>query len=119
MLSLKNTVTRRSKRIDSLDPNTEEKYNLYGFPFAFQVWTYEAIFLFSQKFATNKGDLKVPRILKWFCKNKIMADVINNVLKEEDTFTVATTLHATGSDGSNEIAQHYMQWFLALEIEWK
>ncbi|XP_052291890.1 uncharacterized protein LOC127900725 [Citrus sinensis] len=89
MLSLKNTVTRRSKRIDSLDPNTEEKYNLYGFPFAFQVWTYEAIFLFSQKFATNKGDLKVPRILKWFCKNKIMADVINNVLKEEDTVSVS------------------------------
>ena len=28
-------------------------------------------------------------------------------------------MHATGSDGSNEIAQHYMQWFLASEIEWK
>lgn len=37
MLSLKNTVTRRSKRIGSLDPNTEEKYSLYGFPYAFQV----------------------------------------------------------------------------------
>ena len=37
MLSLKNIVTRRSKRIGSLDPNTEEKYSLYGFPFAFQV----------------------------------------------------------------------------------
>ena len=37
MLSLKNTITRRSKRIGSLDLNTEEKYNLYGFPFAFQV----------------------------------------------------------------------------------
>ncbi|XP_024044864.1 uncharacterized protein LOC18048150 [Citrus clementina] len=119
MLSLKNTVTRRSKRIGSLDPNTEEKYSLYGFPFAFQVWTYEVISEFGQKFATEKGDLKVPRILKWFCKNKIMADVINKALKEEDTFTVATTLHATGSDGSNEIAQHYMQWFLASEIEWK
>lgn len=28
-------------------------------------------------------------------------------------------MHATESDGSNEIAQHYMQWFLASEIEWK
>lgn len=37
MLSLKNIVTRRSKRIGSLDPNTEEKYSLYGFPYAFQV----------------------------------------------------------------------------------
>ncbi|GAY68119.1 hypothetical protein CUMW_261690 [Citrus unshiu] len=40
MLSLKNTVTRRSKRIGSLDTNTEEKYNLYGFPFTFQ-WKQE------------------------------------------------------------------------------
>ncbi|KAK9185227.1 hypothetical protein WN943_025582 [Citrus x changshan-huyou] len=119
MLSLKNTVTKRSKRIGSLDPNTKEKYNLYDFPFAFQVWTYEVLSEFGQKFATEKGDLKVPRILKWFCKNKIMADVINKALKEEDTLTVATTLHATESDGSNEIAQHYMQWFLASEIEWK
>ncbi|GAY51986.1 hypothetical protein CUMW_138470 [Citrus unshiu] len=89
------------------------------FHMRFQVWTYEVLSEFSQKFATEKGDLKVPRILKWFCKNKIMANVINKALKEEDTFTVATTLHATGSDGSNEIAQHYMQWFLASEIEWK
>ena len=37
MLSLKNTVTKRSKRIGSLDPNTKEKYNLYDFSFAFQV----------------------------------------------------------------------------------
>ncbi|XP_024956860.2 uncharacterized protein LOC112498961 [Citrus sinensis] len=87
MLSLKNTVTRRSKRIGSLDPNTEEKYSLYGFPFAFQVWTYEVISEFGQKFTTEKGDLKVPRILKWFCKNKIMADVINKALKEENTVT--------------------------------
>ncbi|GAY66973.1 hypothetical protein CUMW_253070 [Citrus unshiu] len=72
------------------------------------VWTYEVIFEFGQKFATEKGDLNVPRILKWLCKNKIMAD-----------FTVATTLNATRSDGSNEIVQYYMQWFLALEIEWK
>ncbi|KAK9200532.1 hypothetical protein WN944_015730 [Citrus x changshan-huyou] len=119
MLSLKNTVTRRSKRIGPLDPNIEEKYSLYGFPYVFQVWTYEVLSEFGQKFATEKGDLKVPRILKWFCKNKIMADVINKALKEEDTFIVATTLHATGSGGSNEIAQHYMQWFLASEIEWK
>ncbi|KAK9191167.1 hypothetical protein WN943_019778 [Citrus x changshan-huyou] len=119
MLSLKNTVTRRSKRIGLLDPNTEEKYSLYDFPFAFQVWTYEVISEFGLKFATEKGDLKVPRILKWFCKNKIMADVINKALKEEDTFTVVATLHATGSDGSNAIAQHHMQWFLASEIEWK
>ncbi|KAK9178137.1 hypothetical protein WN943_027327 [Citrus x changshan-huyou] len=80
---------------------------------------YEVISEFGQKFATEKGDLKVPRIFKWFYKNKIMADVINKALKEKDTFTVATTLHATGSDGSNEIAQHYMQWFLASEIAWK
>ncbi|KDO37924.1 hypothetical protein CISIN_1g042360mg, partial [Citrus sinensis] len=85
MLSLKNTVTKRSKRIGSLDPNTKEKYNLYDFSFAFQVWTYEVISEFGQKFATENSDLKVPRILKWFCKNKIMVDVINKALKEEDT----------------------------------
>ena len=53
------------------------------------MWTYEVISEFGQKFATKKGNLKVPRILKWFCKNKIMADVINKALKEEDTVSVS------------------------------
>lgn len=53
------------------------------------MWTYEAIFEFGQKFATEKGHLKIPRILKWFCKTKIMADVVNKALKEEDTVSIS------------------------------
>ena len=48
ILSLKNTITRRSKRIGSFDPNIEEKYSLYSFPFAFQVRI--LIYLFYNKY---------------------------------------------------------------------
>lgn len=42
-----------------------------------------------QKFTIELGDLKILRNVKWFCKNKLMADVISKVLKEEDIVSIS------------------------------
>ena len=43
----------------------------------------------TKNFTIEQGDLKVPRILKWFCKNKILVDVISKSLKEKDTISIS------------------------------
>ncbi|GAY61927.1 hypothetical protein CUMW_213790, partial [Citrus unshiu] len=59
MLSLKNTVTRRSKRIGSLYTNTEEKYNLYGFPFVFQPPAHDPHTLVASDVVIDKIDVQL------------------------------------------------------------
>eukprot|EP00261_Vitis_vinifera_P028229 XP_010662334.2 PREDICTED: uncharacterized protein LOC104882098 [Vitis vinifera] len=58
-----------------------EAYSLVGFPYAFQVWAYEAIPLIGLKYATRVSE-SYPRILNWSATSAPRATEVENVFLE-------------------------------------
>ena len=84
LVSLQKSVDKRNKRTvqkkevpkkDGKPKTPTELYTLVGFPFAFQIWAYEAIPALGFRFAARVGQ-NCPRILNW-AKTQIprLADV--------------------------------------------
>ncbi|RVW63503.1 hypothetical protein CK203_054191 [Vitis vinifera] len=71
-----NTKIKRKQRGAAV-----EAYSLVGFPYAFQVWAYEAIPLIGLKYATRVSE-RYPRILNWSATSAPRSTEVENVFLE-------------------------------------
>ncbi|KAL6349633.1 hypothetical protein AAG906_035794 [Vitis piasezkii] len=62
--ALENLVSQYQDKNKAKGEATVEAYSLVGFPYAFQVWAYEAIPLIGLKYVTRVSE-SYPRILNW------------------------------------------------------
>ena len=66
--SLKKDMVERFTNLQKKG-HTKDQYTVYGFPYALQVWAYEAIPLIGKTFAKRlEGDV-TPRLLRWDAKD--------------------------------------------------
>ncbi|KAK2642483.1 hypothetical protein Ddye_024246 [Dipteronia dyeriana] len=61
----KGRADRFKERREKNPKHKEERYNIYGFIFAFQVWAFEAIFSLMAKKHAVRVSKDIPRILSW------------------------------------------------------
>ncbi|KAK4851318.1 hypothetical protein QYF36_014105 [Acer negundo] len=62
---LSGRADRFKERREKNPKHKEERYNIYGFIFAFQVWAFEAIFSLMAKKHAVRVSKDIPRILSW------------------------------------------------------
>ena len=62
--ALENQVLKYQGRKQQKGNIAQEAYSLVGFPYAFQVWVYEAILVIGMKYAHHVAK-SCPRILNW------------------------------------------------------
>ncbi|KAK0604167.1 hypothetical protein LWI29_012772 [Acer saccharum] len=53
------------KKREEKPSHKEERYNIYGFVYAFQVWAFETILSYAKKNYAKRISKEIPRILSW------------------------------------------------------
>ena len=79
--ALENRVSKYQDKKKTKGEAAVEAYSLVGFPYAFQVWAYEAIPLIGLKYATRVSE-RYPRILNWSATSAPRATEVENVFLE-------------------------------------
>ncbi|XP_062095946.1 uncharacterized protein LOC133801706 isoform X2 [Humulus lupulus] len=86
---------------------SKESYKLYGFPYIFQVWIYEAILLLGNLFANPKEGNVTPRCLHWEAKEPEYKEISQALKLTHGKIDVHHILHAS----ELEKCQPYMKDF--------
>ncbi|XP_059593260.1 uncharacterized protein LOC109122720 [Vitis vinifera] len=79
--ALENRVSKYQDKKKTKGEAAVEAYSLVGFPYAFQVWAYEAIPLIGLKYATRVSE-RYPRILNWSATSAPRSTEVENVFLE-------------------------------------
>ena len=79
--ALENRVSKYQDKKKTKGEAAVEAYSLVGFPYAFQVWAYEAIPLIGLKYATRVSE-SYPRILNWSATSAPRSTEVENVFLE-------------------------------------
>ncbi|XP_034676988.1 uncharacterized protein LOC117907533 [Vitis riparia] len=79
--ALENRVSKYQDKKKAKGEAAVEAYSLVGFPYAFQVWAYEAIPLIGLKYATHVAE-SYPRILNWSATSAPRSTEVENVFLE-------------------------------------
>ncbi|RVW57840.1 hypothetical protein CK203_114817 [Vitis vinifera] len=79
--ALENRVSKYQDKKKANGEAAVEAYSLVGFPYAFQVWAYEAIPLIGLKYATRVSE-SYPRILNWSATSAPRSTEVENVFLE-------------------------------------
>ncbi|KAL6328581.1 hypothetical protein AAG906_038776 [Vitis piasezkii] len=79
--ALENRVSKYQDKKKEKGEAAVEAYSLVGFPYAFQVWAYEAIPLIGLKYATRVSE-RYPRILNWSATSAPRSTEVENVILE-------------------------------------
>ncbi|KAL5767320.1 hypothetical protein ACOSQ2_014103 [Xanthoceras sorbifolium] len=66
--------------------HTVEKYNSYGFVYAFQVWAFEAILLYSKMSYARRVSRTTPHILNWEAKITLGFETLKNEISKSERF---------------------------------
>ncbi|KAL6349597.1 hypothetical protein AAG906_034254 [Vitis piasezkii] len=80
-LALENRLSKYQDKKKAKGEAAVEAYSLVGFPYAFQVWAYEAIPLIGLKYATRVSE-SYPRILNWSATSAPRSTEVENVFLE-------------------------------------
>ena len=79
--ALENRVSKYQDKKKTKGEAAVEAYSLVGFPYAFQVWAYEAIPLIGLKYVTRVSE-RYPRILNWSATSAPRSTEVENVFLE-------------------------------------
>ncbi|XP_034689205.1 uncharacterized protein LOC117917086 [Vitis riparia] len=79
--ALENRVSKYQDKKKAKGEAAVEAYSLVGFPYAFQVWAYEAIPLIGLKYATHVAE-SYPQILNWSATSAQRSTEVENVFLE-------------------------------------
>ncbi|WKA13193.1 hypothetical protein VitviT2T_030520 [Vitis vinifera] len=79
--ALENRISKYQDKKKTKGEAAVEAYSLVGFPYAFQVWAYEAIPLIGLKYATRVSE-RYPRILNWSATSAPRSTEVENVFLE-------------------------------------
>ncbi|MCL7038888.1 hypothetical protein MKW94_010041, partial [Papaver nudicaule] len=84
-------------------------YNLYGFPYAFQVWAFESIPLLRRSFASRSNSKQLPRMLHYSCNSvRPESTAVENILTSKKIEVLACTKPTEGEMASNYMGSVFL-----------